>query len=437
MKAVIMAGGKGTRLSSVTNDEIPKPMVRLNGKPILEYQIEVLKKNGICEFILIVGYLHQVIKEYFGDGKKYGVSIEYIIEEKPMGSAGALFYLKEKIKDTFLLVFGDLIFDISVKKFLSFHNEHNSDVSLLVHPNGHPFDSDLVILDNSQRVIRIDSKLNQRNYYYSNCVNAGIYLLNMNVISELISETKLDLEKDIIIPSINNNRNVFGYKSPEYVRDVGTPTRLFDTEQDIIHEIVKQKCLQNKQKCVFLDRDGTINKYVGLLTNSDQFELEDKVCEAINHMHKNGYLIIIITNQPVVARNLCSIKDVVDIHNKMETIMGEKGTYVDGISFCPHHPDSGYPEENKEYKITCNCRKPKTGMIEKWITDYNISQEESWMIGDSTIDIQTGKNAGLRTILLKTGMAGNDKKYEVIPNYISEDLMIAAHYITKEVANGL
>jgi len=432
MTAVIIAGGKGTRLSSITNNEIPKPMVRLLSKPILEYQIEALRRNGIVKIILIIGYLHEIIENHFNDGSAFGVSIEYIVEKEPLGSAGALFFLRGKITEPFFVVFGDLIFDVFIRKMLAFHNEHTAVMTLLVHPNAHPYDSDLVVVDNTCKVLRIDSKNTQRDYFYKNLVNAGIFILNPFALDVIGEVRRADFEKDIIQPLIIQTNSVYGYKTTEYVKDVGTPERLAATENDIMLGIVSGKNQRKMQKCIFLDRDGTINKYIGLLSRIDSFELEDGVIDAIKIINKSEYLAIVITNQPVIARNLCSIQQLDAIHNKMETLLGNEGAYIDDISYCPHHPDKGYPEENYEYKKECTCRKPKIGMIEECANKYNIDLSRSWMIGDSTIDIQTGINAGLKTVLLHTGQAGMDHKWDVRSDF-EADSMIEAIYMIVEV----
>lgn len=142
MQAVIMAGGKGTRLASVTKD-IPKPMVPIEGRPLLEYQIENLKENGVDSIILIVGHLGSVIRDHFGDGSRFGVSINYYAEETPLGTAGALAKIKDRLEDTFFLVFGDLFININFDRFLEFHRTSNALITLFAHPNSHPYDSDI------------------------------------------------------------------------------------------------------------------------------------------------------------------------------------------------------------------------------------------------------------------------------------------------------
>jgi len=158
--------------------------------------------------------------------------------------------------------------------------------------------------------------------------------------------------------------------------------------------------LKNKQKAIFLDRDGTINKYVGFLRNIDEFELLDGVAAAIRKINESGYLAIVVTNQPVIARGEVSFEELNEIHNKMETLLGKEGAYLDAIYYCPHHPHKGYEGERPELKMDCACRKPKPGMLFKAAEDFNIDLSQSWMIGDGENDIKAGINAGCKTILL-------------------------------------
>ena len=430
MQAVIMAGGKGTRLAALTKDEIPKPMVPVAGKPLLLWQVERLKEHGITELIMVIGHLGEKIQEYFGDGSAFGVHIEYFVEEVPLGTAGSFYYLKDMLKeDTFLMMSGDLLFDIDFERMVHFHKEKGSVATLFVHPNGHPYDSDLLVLDAEERAIRFDSKHNTRDYWYDNCVNAGIFVFDKKICDRVPEPVKRNLENDIIKGMIDDGEPVYGYRSPEYVKDVGTVDRIAQGLADIESGFISARCLKQKQKCIFLDRDGTINKKNGFIANEDAFELEDCALEAIKKINKSGYLAIVITNQPSVARGLCEIEDIERIHKKLSTILGREGVYVDDIRFCPHHPDKGFPEENPLYKIVCDCRKPKTGMIDAAAEKFNIDLSQSWMVGDTTMDMQTGVNAGVRTALVMTGDAGQDNKYDVTPTLVCKDLLEAVEMI--------
>lgn len=429
LTAVIQAGGMGTRLEEITKNKIPKPLVSMNGKPMLEWQLTMLMESGIRNFIFIIGHLGDKIQEFFGDGTQWGVRIEYVKEPEPLGSAGALYILKDKISTRdFLLIFGDIIFDLDFSRMIAFHLEKKSVATLLVHPNSHPYDSDLVVLDKDDRVTGFDSKKNIRNYWYENCVNAGIFILNGRILNKLNEPKKMDLEQDLIVPLIKSNE-IFGYRTTEYVKDAGTVDRFYSVERELALGIGKDKNLRNKQKCVFLDRDGTINRYKGLIHSEEDFELEDNAAEAVRLINESGYLAIVLTNQPVVARGLCNVEDVETIHKKMISLLGMEGAYLDDIIFCPHHPDRGYLGENPAYKIECNCRKPKTGMIDVMINKYNIDRNKSYIIGDTTGDILTGINSGIRTVLVQTGEAGSDGKYIVSADMETIDVLEAVKSI--------
>lgn len=432
MQAVIMAGGKGTRLRSITNDEIPKPMAPVAGKPILQWQVEQLRDQGITDIVLIIGHLGHKIREYFRDGAAFGVSIRYIEETTPLGTAGALSLLPPFLTgDSFFLVFGDVLFDIDLNRMLRFHQDNDALATLFVHPNVHPFDSDLVVCGEDGRVSRFDSKHNVRDYWYHNCVNAGFYLMKREICRHVPADTKVDLEKQLLTGLIEGGEKVYGYQSPEYIKDVGTVERIAKAEEELTSGFVASRGLRNKQKAIFLDRDGTVNRKNGLVYQEEQFELENGVVEAIRAINGSGYLAIVITNQPVVARGLCQMEDVERIHMKMETLLGREGVYLDAVRFCPHHPDKGYPEENPAYKIPCHCRKPDIGMLEDCVRQFNIDLSASWMVGDTTIDIQTGVNAGTHTALVLTGDAGSDKKYDVTPDLTCSDLREAVAMILK------
>lgn len=417
MEAVITAGGKGTRVASV-DSTIPKPMLPIAGQPVLRHTIECLKRQEIDQITLTVGHLGHVIQNYFGDGSRFGVRIQYIQEDMPLGTAGALYYLKEQISDDFFLINGDLIFDADLKRMMSFHRGCGAAVTLLAHPNDHPYDSGLILADPDGKVRGWLSKEDERGWY-QNLVNAGIHILSPEVLKNLEAPGKLDLDRDIIKPLIPSG-GVYAYRTPEYVKDMGTPERIAQVEQDLKSGRVRQKNLTGKQKAVFLDRDGTINEYVGFLRNADDFRLIDGAAEAIRLINQSGYLAIVVTNQPVIARGEVTWEQLEQIHHKMETLLGAAGAYVDGIFVCPHHPDRGFPGEIPEYKLDCDCRKPKPGLLLRAAEKYNIDLEASWMVGDSSRDILAGKAAGCGTVLVTGNFTLEDAVKRIIAPQIPE-----------------
>ena len=212
---------------------------------------------------------------------------------------------------------------------------------------------------------------------------------------------KIDLDRHLLKPLAGTGK-MFCYDSPEYVKDMGTPERFEAVTKDFESGKVFARNLKNKQKAIFLDRDGTINKYKGFLRNIDDFELLPTVSEAIKLINKSGYLAVVVTNQPVIARGEVTYDELNEIHNKMETLLGADGAYLDGIYFCPHHPDSGFEGEIKELKFDCDCRKPKPGMLLKAAEDFNIDLTKSWIIGDGDNDKAAGESAGCRTKIIPT-----------------------------------
>ena len=419
VKTVLMAGGKGKRILSISSD-VPKPMIKINNKPVLEYEIEYLRSQGFTDIIITVSHLASVIMDYFGDGGRFGVHINYYHEEPPLGNAGALFKIKDQLSDDFLLLNADAIFNIDLNRFVSFHRMRGGLATLFTHPNNHPYDSGLIIADKNGTVQQWLTKEDERPEFYKNRVNGGLHVIRRSLldmidgsrVGELDDDghiIKIDLDRQILKPLAGTGK-MFCYDSPEYVKEMGTPERLRQVVSDFETGKIQARSLRNKQKAVFLDRDGTINKYVGFLRKSDELELIDGAAEAIRKINESGYLAIVVTNQPVIARGEVTGDELETIHNKMETLLGQEGAYLNGIYYCPHHPDKGFDGEIKELKIECGCRKPKPGMLIKASEDFNIDLSQSWMIGDSENDILAGKSAGCKTALIgkDSGLFGQD-----------------------------
>lgn len=406
MIAVIMAGGKGTRIASIAKD-IPKPMLPIEGVPVLERELECLRSQGFTEVILTVGHLKDAIISYFGDGsglspatgKPFGVKIDYFEETEPLGNAGALYELRNRLTEDFLLLNGDAIFDVDFNRFVDAHRRMGGLATLFTHPNSHPYDSGLIIADKDGAVLEWLTKEDERPKWYKNRVNAGLHVLSPKLFEVRPDTTKVDLDRQILKPLAGTGK-LFCYDSPEYVKDMGTPERYVAVCEDFHRGVVTAKNLRNKQRAVFLDRDGTINKYVGFLRKPEDLELLPGAAEAIKKINESGYLAIVVTNQPVIARGEVTVEQLDEIHNKLETLLGQEGAYLDAFYYCPHHPDKGFPGEIPELKIDCDCRKPKPGMLLKAAEDFNIDLSQSWMIGDDERDMEAGKAAGCQTVLV-------------------------------------
>ncbi len=406
MQLVILAGGKGTRLG-LTN--IPKPMCDIAGKPLLERQIELAKSYGITEIFLLEGYLAEAISEYFRDGSRFGVKIHHIIEQEPLGTAGALSLLKKELKERFMVFYGDVVMDFDIKAMQNFDKTHGGCATLLVHPNNHPYDSDLLETDKDNKITAFLPKPHPEGMVYRNLVNAAIYILSPKIFDYIEDNKMQDFGKDIFPRMLNCGEQIFAYHSAEYIKDMGTKDRLPQIYKDVKDGKVAKQNKRNARPAIFLDRDGVLIKDMDKSPTVKNFEMLPKTAEAVRKINQSGFLSIVITNQPMIAKGFVSFEDVEEVHKTLETALGQEKAYLDGIYYCPHHPEKGFPGERTELKIDCSCRKPKIGLFEQAAKDFNIDFSQSWMIGDRESDMQAGKNTGCKTILV--GSTIKDSKF--------------------------
>lgn len=428
-QVAILAGGVGSRLKSRTGD-LPKPMVLINGVPVLEHQINLCKKNGFTKIALLVHYQSGMIEEYFGNGAKFGVELVYVVEHEARGTAGALLDALDVMDSRFLVLYGDTYADINLKMFWDFDSKRKSAGTLFLHPNDHPQDSDLMEIDDDGALIRVHSYPHPEGVDCPNLVNAALYILDKESLFNIIPvDHKTDLARDAFPALLGAGKNLYGYVTPEYIKDMGTPERLDKVERDINQGLPENLSGRDSRVAVFLDRDGTLNLEVNHLNSPDKLMLLDGSAQAIKRINRAGLLAIGVTNQPVLARGDVTPEGLKKIHARLDRILGEKGAYLDRMYVCPHHPDKGFPGEIPELKMECLCRKPQTGLFDLAVQELNISRRDSWMVGDTTADVLAGKRAGLRTILVRTGFSGRDYKYDVEPDFVANDLAGAVEWI--------
>jgi len=429
-QAIILAGGKGTRLRERLGD-LPKPLIDICGVPLLEHQILLLKKFHFEEIIILVNYKSEKILDFCKSKNNWGLNIKCIDDGNPLGTAGATLKIFDLLSEEFLVMYGDTMLDVDLNRFYEFHcSDSKSMATLLLHPNDHPYDSDIIEIKENGNIIKFHNYPHEDGNYIPNLVNAALYWVKKIGIKKWKDNQKnIDFAKDLFPLMLSENMCLKGYNSIEYIKDCGTPSRLDRVCLDYKSGKIEQSSLKYKHKAVFLDRDGTINKEVNHLNNHNQFELLSNASVAIQKLNKSEYLTCVITNQPVIARGELTISGLIKIHNKMETLLGKNGAYINRIYYCPHHPDSGYDGEIAELKINCTCRKPMPGLIERAAEELNIDLNNSWLIGDSTSDIETAKRKGITSILVETGYAGLDQKYWAVPDFIVPDLNFGVDFI--------
>lgn len=432
---IILAGGAGTRLRERLGD-LPKPMIPIGGKPLLEHQVELAKKHHFTDLIFFVHYRADLIEKHFGDGKRFGVRIRYILEKEPLGTAGAVLAGYQELASRFVVLYGDTMVNVDLGRIWNAHEKAKADATLLLHPNDHPFDSDLVEVDAASRIVAFHNRPHPENVWRQNLVNAGLYVVEKEALGEFRDLRSpsgiLDFGKDVFPAMVSGKKKLLGYNSPEFIKDIGTPERYDRINGQYAEGIVQRSSLSTPQRAVFLDRDGTMVVDKDCLRRTEDLELLPHAAEAVRKLNLAGWRTVVVTNQPVIAKGFCDEKELQNIHNKLESLLGRKHSFLDRIYFCPHHPEKGFPGERPELKIDCDCRKPRTGMIREAVTDLNIDLAQSWLVGDTTIDVQTAKNAGVKSILVQTGSGGKDKKFPVQPDFVTENLLDAVNLILRE-----
>jgi len=403
MQAIILAGGKGTRLAERLGGK-PKPLVDVCGTPLLERQIRNLEGHGVNDIVVLVNHAADQIHRFLASNR-YSSKIRVIDDGMPKGTAGAVMACLDVMAPRSLIIYGDTLFDIDIAHMLRSHDAAKADVTLLLHPNDHPADSDLVALSADGYISAFHTHPHPVGADLRNLVNAAFYVVERNALEAWRDiSVPSDFGHDLFPEMIEAGHRLFGYISAEYIKDLGTPARLDKVERHFASGMVEKSSRRVAQHGVFIDRDGTLNRPAGHINRPEAIQLIPGAGNALKRLNEAGLRTILVTNQPVIARGECDLATLDRIHGRLEMMLSESGAYLDRIYFCPHHPHSGYPGEVTALKINCECRKPATGMIEKGLEDFHIDRHRSWMVGDSAADMIAARRSGLLSVLVRTGL---------------------------------
>jgi mannose-1-phosphate guanylyltransferase/phosphomannomutase len=426
VKVVILAGGKGSRLGL---NDVPKGLVPVNGVPLLERTVRGAIRDGFTDFIFLTGYLADSFKEHFSDGSSFGASIQHVVELEPLGTAGSFNQIRDQLNEPFVVVYGDVLMDVDLRAFAGFARDRGGAGTLFVHPNDHPFDSDLVETDYDDRIVAFHPKPHKESDHYPNLVSAALYVLSP-VALDFIPDGQSDWGHDVF-PRLTQSEALYGYRSCEYVKDIGTQDRLDRAQRQLQDGTVERLALRTAKPAVFLDRDGVINVEVDGAYSADKVQLIPGTAEAIRTFNDAAIPVICVTNQPGLAKGFMSWKDLRTVTGEIDhQLAAEAGAYLDDIRVCPHHPESGWAGEVASLKVECECRKPKDGLLRDAAEMHNIDLSRSWLIGDRYCDIAAARSAGVRSVLVLTGYAGSDReRFSCEPDHVCDDLASAAKLI--------
>jgi len=360
------------------------------------------------------------------------VNITHVREETPLGTAGAVRAARALLEEPFVVLYGDIYSDIDLVDFVSFSKVQGGVGTVFVHPNDHPFDSDLVETTEGSRIRRFLPKPHPANSILPNLVSGAIYVLSPETLDHVPEDRASDWGRDILPAIVDSGAQVYAYLSLEYSKDIGTPERLKKVEGDIRSGRVERMSRRAPKAAIFLDRDGVLN----LDENDGVHRAQDMIlipgtAEAVKAINKSGMPAICITNQPDVAKGKFSEEDLRRVFAALDTELANVGAYIDDVFYCPHHPEAGWPGEIAALKIDCACRKPKPGLILQAAARHRLDLSRSWMVGDRYSDVAAAQAAGAKGVLVMTGAAGSDaSRYpRVKPDHITSNLTSAVEYI--------
>ena len=428
--AIIIAGGKGTRMHPVTGDRLPKALLPIAGRAVIVRQLDLLQRFGFRRCFITAGHLAEELQEALGDHHE-DVAIEYVLEDKPLGTAGALVgALLQRLTDDFVVLYGDVAAWFDLDNFVAAHRRYRSDATLVVHPNDHPFDSDFVQTDEHGIITRLLPKKTRPPGDYNNLVSAAAYCMSPASLQHVQPDTKQDFVVDVFPRMLLAGQRLVAYSTTEYLKDTGTPKRI--EEVDAAYRAGRhQKWFRGAPRpAVFLDRDGVINVERDHLSSADDFALIEGSAEAIRQLNKAGLLVVVVTNQPGLAKGFFGKEDLAAIHRRMETALGDAGAYVHAIYHCPHHPERGFDGEVPSLKLRCGCRKPEPGMLYRAAADLGIDLSQSVMVGDSWRDMHAAAAAGVLPLGVRTGHACRQTSGGRPELAIFDDLAQVADWLT-------
>lgn len=372
-QAVILAGGYGTRLKPFTIEN-PKPMYPFEGKPFLEYLIKQVKSFGINDIVLLLGYLPEKIMDYFGDGSKWGVSIKYSITpvEYETGLRLRSALNDNLLNETFLMMYCDNYCPINFRKLCRDFDENDALIQITAYANKDGYTKNNLRTNNAGLVEVYDKKRTEDNLQG---VDIGYAIVNRSVLSLMPNEN--DNFEKIVYPQLVSQKRMFATLTEHRYYSVGSWERIKLTESFF-----------SKRKFIFLDRDGTLNvrpPKACYIEQPDSFVWLPEAKEAVKLLKDQGYTVILVSNQPGLARGRLTIETLNSIHEKMQSELKEIGASIDHIYYCPHDWDEG-----------CDCRKPKPGMFYQAQKDLSIDLTKCWMLGDDERDMHAGGDAGCK-----------------------------------------
>jgi len=424
MLAVIVAGGLGTRARAMTGADLPKALLPVGGVTILAHQMQALAAGGVTRLVILAGYLGEVIRAHLvRHPPPAGLEVRVEIEAAPLGTAGAVVAAREKFDAGHLLViFGDLLFNLDFRRLQERHLASGAAASIVCRPNDHPATSDLVLVDDADRITGLLPRKARPPGDYRNLVPSGIYMLRRADLEGFAVGARLDFFQGYFPALLARGEILHAHRSVEYMCDIGTEQGRAAAERDLASGRVARLSPGQLRPAVLFDVDGVLNEEVpgqGIIA-PDQVRLIAGAGAALRTVNHAGLLAIAATNRPQLAKGLVTRAGLEAIFGRLEMGLAGEGGYLDRLYFCPHHPERGFAGEVAALKITCSCRKPAPGMLEQAFAELPADRARSAMIGDTWRDLAAARAAGIHAYGVRTGYGCRD-----LPDGVRADLMFA------------
>jgi histidinol-phosphate phosphatase family protein len=416
---------------------VPKPLVTVGGLPVLDHILATLARGGVNRFILAAGHYGEQIRDRYARHDFDGCIVETTIEPIPLGTSGGLPHLRESLDENFIVAYGDVFLDLDIAGLLHNHRQHAPLATLLVRSSDHPWDSHLVDAD-AEGYVRDFIHRRENGVRYRNIANAGLYAVSRRLLDLVPVGRPSDFGADLFPAALaaGNNLRVHHLEPQAFIKDMGTPERLLEVESYIAERALAEKARAKpgKLNTVFLDRDGVLNKDIGPISHPDQLHLLAGASEAVNLLAQAGLRCVILTNQSVVARGLCTPVELELIHSRLRELLTSKSRRdpIEAIYTCLHHPETHHDEGLPYLRRACRCRKPEPGLIFQACKELGLDLARCVLVGDRASDIQAAHSAGVRAILV--GLPESRAKARAIcpPDAEFDSLLSFAHSFTKD-----
>jgi histidinol-phosphate phosphatase family protein len=385
-QAVIFCGGLGTRLRPLTNS-LPKPMAPILDKPFLEYLLQQLSEQGVNRFVLLTGYLGEMIQEYFSDGNEWGWDIEYSHGPEDWDTGRRFWEARKLLDDRFLLLYSDNFVQFNIKKLMDLHQKQEVAVSLLLAPKS----KGNIRTSSAGRIEAYDKN---RQGECLDFVEIGYMVVERDFILSLYTDipNMPDISFTIILESLVEKKQIAGLVIKDPYHSISDIERL-----ELIREYLKPKNI------ILIDRDGVINVKAPqgeYIRTWGEFEWIEDTVQVMKKLAQQGYSFIVITNQAGIARNMVSEKELTRMHQLMISELKSEGVIVLDIYVCPHHWDDN-----------CVCRKPQAGLFYRIAKEHLLRMDKTLYIGDDVRDCEAAYNAECGSVLI-----GTNDEYESVKN---------------------